>query len=859
MSTPRDLVRILSLTIPLLAAFLPGPAPGEVPDDRFWREGFHPIGPDASVLCAVADGIGFVAGGTFRYAGASRARGVARWAGDRWEALGDGLGGSTLDLVRYDGGIVACGSFAPPPAPSPNVAIWDGEAWRALGEGLPAVERALAVYEGDLHCGPYRWSGSEWQNLLQTDDVVRDLAIWNGRLVAAGDFLTAGDLAVDHAVAWDGAALHPMPLPEQEILDLEVVGEELYCLLADEYWDPIEQPVRRWDGQVWQEVPCPEPYHWVRKLGEHEGRLVCVVEEWDLLHPFIWNHLYVWDGLGWTTLLDSQYWAAIRLVQPLDGGTLLAGDFDYIEGPDLHVAANLALLRGGALETFHVAGDGLSGRVNALVATSEGVVAGGDFATAGLEPAGRIAAWTGSGWQARGSGGASIGCCTGLDWRDGILYGVMRYQTDVDGSYWLEWDGSTRGHISGYYSYDTCLHDVHVWRGRPLGCGACSGITDLSYYDWFPIWPWFFAATDGVVYALDTWRGELVAAGAFSVIADTPARGVAVYDSVSWRQLGDGLPGRVTAIAVDGERLAATYDSPEGARVVRWDDDGDAWQDLGDVWDGRVHALCFLGPDLYAGGDFLHAGATAAAHVARWDGAGWHPLGSGTDDAVWALAAWNGQVFVGGKFRHAGGKPSLGFAAWQPKVVGVILDDFAARRDESGDVVLTWSLCSGLEGDLRLDRLLSGEPPRRLADWAVAGRGEFSFLDREAPATSRPTYVLAMRWPAGEVEELGRAQAAAAPAAAGPALALAVPQPNPANPAAEIRFTLAAPGPARLTVHDARGRLVAVLADGPLAAGEHVRTWAGTDRGGRRLPAGGYLLRLEADRTVLSRKLTLLP
>jgi len=78
---------------------------------------------------------------------------------------------------------------------------------------------------------------------------------------------------------------------------------------------------------------------------------------------------------------------------------------------------------------------------------------------------------------------------------------------------------------------------------------------------------------------------------------------------------------------------------------------------------------------------------------------------------------------------------------------------------------------------------------------------------------------------------------------AGPAL-LHAPAPNPFNPAVRVAFALAEPGRARVTIHDPRGRLVRVLADGPLPAGEHALVWEGEDALGRRVAAGAYLIRL---------------
>ena len=69
---------------------------------------------------------------------------------------------------------------------------------------------------------------------------------------------------------------------------------------------------------------------------------------------------------------------------------------------------------------------------------------------------------------------------------------------------------------------------------------------------------------------------------------------------------------------------------------------------------------------------------------------------------------------------------------------------------------------------------------------------------------------------------------------------------NPFRGETRIGYALPAAGPVRLSVHDVTGRRLAVLRDGPAAAGAHTLVWRGEDDAGRPLPAGVYLLRLEA-------------
>lgn len=81
--------------------------------------------------------------------------------------------------------------------------------------------------------------------------------------------------------------------------------------------------------------------------------------------------------------------------------------------------------------------------------------------------------------------------------------------------------------------------------------------------------------------------------------------------------------------------------------------------------------------------------------------------------------------------------------------------------------------------------------------------------------------------------------------------------PNPFNPRVTLGFALAAPGPVSLTVVDLRGRTVATLHDGALAAGQHAIAWDGRDAAGRAAPAGTYLAVLRTAAGMTTKKLML--
>ncbi|MDP6417919.1 MAG: N-acetylmuramoyl-L-alanine amidase [Candidatus Krumholzibacteria bacterium] len=81
--------------------------------------------------------------------------------------------------------------------------------------------------------------------------------------------------------------------------------------------------------------------------------------------------------------------------------------------------------------------------------------------------------------------------------------------------------------------------------------------------------------------------------------------------------------------------------------------------------------------------------------------------------------------------------------------------------------------------------------------------------------------------------------------------------PNPFNPKTRIDFSLEEAGSVSLKVFDPSGRLMATLREGLLSAGSHSLEWTAEDNEGRALSSGLYLLHLEVEGKIDTRKLLL--
>ena len=75
------------------------------------------------------------------------------------------------------------------------------------------------------------------------------------------------------------------------------------------------------------------------------------------------------------------------------------------------------------------------------------------------------------------------------------------------------------------------------------------------------------------------------------------------------------------------------------------------WSALGSGVDGRVNAITFdSAGNLYAGGDFTHAGGVTANHIAKWNGSSWSAIADigGVVDVFYFDK--QGNLYVGGDF-----------------------------------------------------------------------------------------------------------------------------------------------------------------------------------------------------------------
>ncbi len=562
----------------------------------------------------VHDGILYV-GGDFSSAGGASANQVAAWDGTSWSALGPGLGGGFIALgVRaltvYNGQVVAGGFFTNSGNRSINrIATWDGTAWQPVGVWTIDTVYSLIVHDGDLIAGSVVWNPDfgSWPQMIRRFDgvswlpmgtgpldhpypnAVRWLAIFNGQLIATGQFPRAGGTTVNFVSRWDGTGWRALASgTNNNVFALAEFDGKLFA--GGEFTQATGVPAQRlasWDGSAWSGLPVAPTgvglNGTVWDLYEHGGRLIAG-GEFTMAGAVLASRVAAFDGSAWTALglgLNGRVFAFTTYQ-----GDLVAGGEFTRSGQSR--ALYLARWDGSAWQEFQ---GGVGGPVHALTVFEDELVVGGDFESAGSTAARKIARWTGSEWQAIGDG--FEGGFEDLGVRALV---VFKHRLYVGGHFTLS--GSQA--LSYIARWD---RDDGSW--QPVGDGL-------------PAAGYALLADEKRLYA-----GSVVWSQGTGTWADVVRQWPG-----NWKSLGDGelappFPNAGRALAFRGGRLILGGQFPDAAGaavnyLAKWD--GNSWLPFGSGTNAPVLAVANFQGNLYVGGQFTAAGNKPSLFMARWQG-----------------------------------------------------------------------------------------------------------------------------------------------------------------------------------------------------------------------------------------------
>ena len=240
---------------------------------------------------AVFDGE-LIAGGQFFHAGGVRVNNIARWDGSAWATLsgpaGIGMTSGVSALTVFDDALIAGGSFTKAGGVTVNrIASWDGSAWSALDVGFDGTVHAMAEFDGALiaggrftHAGDVtvnriaRWDGIGWSALAgpagtgitSDSSSVRALIVFDGGLIAGGNFAQAGGVTVNHIARWDGSGWSGLAGPAGT--GMPSIDDTVYALTVSdgvliaggafmEAGGVTVNNIAHWNGSAWGALDGP--------------------------------------------------------------------------------------------------------------------------------------------------------------------------------------------------------------------------------------------------------------------------------------------------------------------------------------------------------------------------------------------------------------------------------------------------------------------------------------------------------------------------------------------------------------------------------------------------------------------------
>ncbi len=592
------------------------------------RPGFAGF-PEAMVVHDDGTGPALYVGGNFSAASGVAARGIARWDGVTWSALGSGVEGVVVAMTVFDDGsgpaLIVGGSFSSAGGvPAKNIARWDGSSWSEMGSAFNSVVLSLTTVDDG-----------------------------GGQQLFAGGSFTSGGLF--RVAGWDGSTWTALGSGSSSSVSAlssfdDGTGVRLYAAGSFDTGGTSNSKIASWDGATWSAVGTGSPgARAMAVFDDGTGPALYVGGDFDTAGGVPAENVARWDGTAWSAV-GSGTEDSVRAMTVYDDGT----------GSALYVGGDTGSPAGGATEEGirkwdGTAWSGLAGGIpqnsdaRALAGFDDGngprLFMGGDFDTAGGVEVSHFGVWDGTSWSTIGSGlTGNVEALTVHDDGTGAALYVGGWFTTVEGltvNGIARWDGSS-------------------W--SPLGTGVAGAVFALASFD-------------------DGSGPALYVGGNLSTAGGAPVGRVARWDGSTWSALGSGVNSTVRVLHVhdDGSGPAlfagGSFNMAGGAPagfIARWD--GTSWSPLGSGVDDSVWALETYddgnGPGLYASGAFVNAGGVSARKVARWDGSAWSPLGSGvgTTSSVRSLEVFDDgsgeKLYVGGAFFLAGGVLCNNIAAW---------------------------------------------------------------------------------------------------------------------------------------------------------------------------------------------------
>lgn len=313
-----------------------------------------------------------------------------------------------------------------------------------------------------------------WSSMPGMNNFVHALAVYDGKLIAGGDFTIAGGDSVNHVAAWDGTSWSPLGLGVNNVLALTVYDRKL---IAGGY-----NTLSSWDGTSWSTFGTGADGT-VNTLTVFGNKLI-VGGCFSAVDGVSAKGVAAWDGTLWSALgsgIEIGAFGGVYALTVYNDKLVAGGCFEFALGNG-DTARCVATWDGASWSALGSGmGTLLGGLVEALTVYDGKLIAGGWWTEwkAGV-PASNIAAWDGSSWSALGSGLSGLeqedtSCVFDLVVYDGKLFvgGGFRVAGGDTVNYVASWDGSSWSALgSGVFGYYRWVYALAEYDNKLFVGGA---------------------------------------------------------------------------------------------------------------------------------------------------------------------------------------------------------------------------------------------------------------------------------------------------------------------------------------------------------------------------------------------------
>ena len=289
------------------------------------------------------------------------------------------------------------------------------EQFAPLSSGMNSTVRAVTVFNGNLIAGGdfttaggvstsriAKWNGTSWSSLGSgMNSTVRALIVYNNELYAAGSFTNAGGVTANRIAKWNGSSWSSLGLG----LNGSAYSLEIYnnSLIVGGYFSTAGgitvNNIAKWNGS-WSALGTGTNST-VFALTVYSNKLVAG-GAFQTVGGVPVNKIATWDGNNWFSLGNGLDNGTVYSLSVYSNDLIVGGSFTYASG----VSANRIAKWNGS--SWSPLGSGTSASVYAFSQYLGNLYVGGSFTTAGGLFVNRVARWNGSAWSGIGGVNSTV-------------------------------------------------------------------------------------------------------------------------------------------------------------------------------------------------------------------------------------------------------------------------------------------------------------------------------------------------------------------------------------------------------------------------------------------------------------------